>query len=92
MIYYLISKKHAYTVEKWIEYDPEQLKGRLRILPDSKCRATVREGTFIPSYVEWLSPNRNARGHASRARAWAINEVLPELDMGQESGKVRLRN
>jgi len=57
LIYYLVSKKHTYTVKRWIEYYPELLKGRLRILPYPKCHGTVPEGTFIFSDVERLSPS-----------------------------------
>ncbi|MBW2416507.1 MAG: hypothetical protein JRG76_18580 [Deltaproteobacteria bacterium] len=56
MIYYLVSKKHTYTVKRWIKHYPEQLMGRLRVLPYSKCHGTVQEGTFIFSDIDRLSP------------------------------------
>ena len=58
MIYYLVTKRHAYTAKDWVEYYQEELAGRIRVLPYSKCHGTVEAGTFIFSDFERLSGRR----------------------------------
>jgi hypothetical protein len=57
MIYYLVTKKHSYTVKGWLEQYSKLWEGRMKILPYEDFSDSFDKGTFIFSDLERLKPS-----------------------------------
>lgn len=66
MIYYLVNERNTRALQNWIEYYGV-LRGRIRVLPYSRCHGSLEPGTFVFSDVERLSPRQTRRA----TRLWA---------------------
>ena len=57
MIYYLVTKKHAYTTTRWLEHYQNLWDGRIIILPYENFHDRFDKGSFIFSDLERLKPS-----------------------------------
>jgi len=69
MLYYLVTRRHAYTVRRWFGRFADELGGPVRILPYERVRGALAPGVFVFSDLDRLTPRLAARASARSPRA-----------------------